>query len=77
MSKGFLNKRLGIKKDNLKELILQLKKVINEIPKDNMNNQEILEQGLKRLGWTCSEIEAFSNLESRDLLFKKQFLPLV
>ena len=71
VSKGFLNKRLGIKKDNLKDLIFQLKKVINKTPQNNKSNQEIIEQGLKELGWTDCEIKEFSNLQSRDLLFKK------
>ena len=71
MSKGQINKRLGVTKNNYHKLIPQLKKVINNLPKDGKNNKELLREGLKNLGWSDNEINYFSNLRSRDHLKKK------
>ena len=71
MSRGQINKRLGVTKNNYKKLIPQLKRVINNLPKDDKNNKELLREGLKTLGWSDKEINYFSNLKSRDHLHKK------
>ena len=52
MSRGQINKRLGVTKNNYKKLIPQLKRVINNLPKDDKNNKELLREGLKTLGWS-------------------------
>lgn len=73
--KGEINTRLKITKNNFQQVLphltLELKRVIDKLPKDQKNNKELLRQGLKELGWTEKEINFFSKVKSSHSSMRK------